>query len=322
VLDLLSILKIVAMSPGGSTWGISGIRKLLKNEAYLGKRVWNKVRRYKRGRKGGQEKPRKEWVVTENAHPAIIDEDLWAAVQERRGQIRVHIENGGGRKAVHSPHMLAGLLKCGECGGNFTVTGVRTRSRYYRCSNHANRGTSVCTNKRLIRQDRIEVAVLKAASEQLLTVEVIESIMEEYRLAASDAQDPVESQDLDKAIRQVGKEIANLTASLKALGPTEELVEEMKACQARKVTLEKEQREKKALTPADLGDIDIEEVKAAIASLSEVLEDATPEEKKALMRDNVTEIQIDKEREPLLISNPEGLLTSLGMFLSSHHADP
>ncbi len=95
----------------------------------------------------------------------------------------------------------------------------------------------------------------------------------------------------------------------------------MKACQARKVTLEKEQREKKALTPADLGDIDIEEVKAAIASLSEVLEDATPEEKKALMRDNVTEIQIDKEREPLLISNPEGLLTSLGMFLSSGDPD-
>jgi hypothetical protein len=213
--------------------------------------------------------------------------------------------------------MLSGLLKCDECDGNFTMTGAKNRggSRYYRCSRHANRGPSVCTNNRLIRQDRIEAAALKAISEQILTVEVIESIVEEYRLAASEAQDPVESQDLDKAIRQVGKEIANLTASLKVLGPTEELVEEMKTCQVRKVTLENEQREKKALTPADLGGIAIEEVKAAIASLAEVLADATPEEKKALMRENVTEIQIDKEREPLLISNPEGLLTSLGMFL-------
>ncbi len=212
--------------------------------------------------------------------------------------------------------MLSGLLKCEECGGNFTITGAKKRggARYYRCGRHANRGKTVCTNNRLIRKDRIEATAIKAVSEELLTVEVIESIVEEYRLAASESRSSIDTQDLDRAIQQVGREIANLTASLKAVGPAQELVVEMKACQKRKAALRAERREKEATASAELADIDLEGAKAAIENLTEVLEEATPEEKKALMRENVTEIRIPKNKEPLLVSNPEGLLSSLGCF--------
>ena len=208
------------------------------------------------------------------------------------------------------------MLKCEECGGNFTITGSKKRggARYYRCGRHANRGKTVCTNNRLVRKDRIEGAAIKAVSVELLTVDVIESIVEEYRLAASENRCPIDTQDLNRAIQQVDREIANLTASLKAVGPVQELVEEMQACQKRKAALEAERREKAATVSVELEDIGPEEARAAIENLAEVLEDATPEEKKALMRENVTEIRIPKNEEPLLVSDPEGLLTSLGCF--------
>ena len=52
----------------------------------------------------------------------------------------------------------------------------------------------------------------------------------------------------------------------------------------------------------------------AIEDLLGTLELATPEEKKKLMQANVAEVQIPQQEEPLLVSNPEGLLTSLGCF--------
>ena len=304
------------ISPGGNTWDLSAVRTILNNENYRGNRVWNQTRRgRKQGRGTKVPKPRDEWVIAKNAHEAIVDEALWEAVQKRKAQMRKRIENGaGGYNTGHAPYVLSGLLKCEECGGNFTITGARGGSRYYRCGRYASRGKTVCTNNRLIRQDQIEAAATKAVSEELLTVEVIESIVEEYRLAASETRSSIDTRDLDRTIQQVDREIANLTASLKAVGPADELVLEMKACQKRKAALKAERREKAATASVELEDIDLEEAKVAIENLTEVLEEATPEEKKALMRENVTEIRIPKNKEPLLVSNTEVLLSSLGCF--------
>jgi site-specific DNA recombinase len=218
-------------SPGGSTWAVSAVRTILLNESYLGHRVWNRTRRNKKVRRGTKvQKSREVWVISKNAHPAIIEEDLWDGVQKRRGQIQAHIKNGkGGYNTGRSPYMLSGLLKCDECGANFSMTGAKSRggARYYRCGYHANRGETVCGNNRLVRQDRIEAATLKALSEDLLRPDIIGAIVEEYRAASQEIQTPADTQGLDKAIRQVEREIANLTASLKAVGPAEELVREM-----------------------------------------------------------------------------------------------
>jgi hypothetical protein len=66
--------------------------------------------------------------------------------------------------------------------------------------------------------------------------------------------------------------------------------------------------------PLELEEIDLEEAAKTIENLAETLEEATPEEKKALMQENVAEIRIPKKEEPLLVSNPEGLLRPAGCF--------
>ena len=167
-------------SPRASTWDLSGVRTILLNENYLGRRVWNQTRRNKKVQRGTKApKPRSEWVVTENAHPAIIDQELWDAVQERRGRMSRHIKKGESwYNTGHAPYLLSGLLRCVVCGGNYVISGAKKLggARYYRCAQHANRGNSVCTNQRNVRLDRLESSALKAVSGDLLRVDVIEDL--------------------------------------------------------------------------------------------------------------------------------------------------
>ena len=302
-------------SPRGSTWDVSGVRSILLNENYLGRRVWNQTRRNKKVQRGTKvPKPRSEWVVTEDAHPAIIYQELWDAVQERRGRMSRHIKKGKGwYNTGHAPYMLSGLLRCEVCGGNYVISGAKKLggARYYRCAQHANRGNSVCTNGRNVRLDRLELSALKAVSGDLLRVDVIEDIIDVYRNLAEEVRQDVDRAELDKALKQVEKEITNLTASLKAVGPLDELVKEMKACQARKADLEVKRQERLALVPMDVTDINMKEVREGLKDLHQTLQYATPEERKSLMRENVSEIRIPQRGKPLLVSNPEGLLTSV-----------
>ena len=71
---------------------------------------------------------------------------------------------------------------------------------------------------------------------------------------------------------------------------------------------------RKATLPPEIAEIDFQDVAKTVENLLKTLETATPEEKKKLMQENVAEVLIPKEEEPLLVSNPEGLLTSLGYF--------
>ena len=66
-----------------------------------------------------------------------------------------------------------------------------------------------------------------------------------------------------------------------------------------------------ASVPLDVGDIDMEEVREGLKDLQQTLQFATPEERKSLLRENVSEIRIPEKGKPLLVSNPEGLLTSV-----------
>ncbi|MEK3923462.1 recombinase family protein [Paenibacillus sp. FSL K6-2393] len=64
--------------PTGRKWLPSTILSILNNEAYLGNRVWNKKMEM-----GSRNRPQSEWIVSENSHPAIIENDLWIRAQSQ-----------------------------------------------------------------------------------------------------------------------------------------------------------------------------------------------------------------------------------------------
>lgn len=60
----------------GKRWAPSTVLAILNNPVYLGKRVWNK-----KSDADGKQNDASEWIVAENAHPVIINQQLWGAVQ-------------------------------------------------------------------------------------------------------------------------------------------------------------------------------------------------------------------------------------------------
>ncbi|MDP6779136.1 MAG: zinc ribbon domain-containing protein [Candidatus Latescibacteria bacterium] len=207
--------------------------------------------------------------------------------------------------------MLTGLLKCDECGGSYVMTGGRRASgktKYYRCSYHANRGNAVCTNKRSVRQDAVETAVLEAVSERLLTPETVEAILEEARALILEDEPDGQVEETRKALEKIGKEIRNLTLGIRAAGPVDELVKELRACELRRDSLRAEIEALLQVEPAGLGDISTEEIEEGLMNLKHTLSYATPREVKSLLQEHIQAIRIPPKGNAQLVFNPAGLL--------------
>ncbi len=75
-----------AVSPLGKGWDTDSINYILRNETYLGKRIYGKTKKIKQenGKYTFRSISREKWVFKENAHEAIIPQDLWDKVQATR----------------------------------------------------------------------------------------------------------------------------------------------------------------------------------------------------------------------------------------------
>jgi DNA invertase Pin-like site-specific DNA recombinase len=95
------------------TWSPSTITAIIKNEVYLGHMIWGKMKHTKKHGKYIRTKmPKESWIIKENAHEAIVSQELWdAANRAHSGRFRPStIET----KKLSNP--LAGILKCEVCG--------------------------------------------------------------------------------------------------------------------------------------------------------------------------------------------------------------
>jgi hypothetical protein len=67
-------------------WNVSTISRILKDEKYTGKFVWNRTTTVKdplSGKMKQVDRPKEEWVVQERPEMRIISDDDWSAAQRR-----------------------------------------------------------------------------------------------------------------------------------------------------------------------------------------------------------------------------------------------
>jgi site-specific DNA recombinase len=135
-------------SQKGGTWASTTIRAIIFNESYIGRKVWNKQDYQTKGKKW---RDRSEWVITDNAHPAVISEELFNKCQE----IAKERNNGGGEthkpfdKKPASPFWLRGTMTCDKCGsrlvGNSTSSKMKSgKKQYYVCGGYLRKGKQYC----------------------------------------------------------------------------------------------------------------------------------------------------------------------------------
>jgi site-specific DNA recombinase len=118
----------------GRKWCRQTVRAILRNPAYVGDVVWCKRPADKQERRETWRRPESEWVTTPDAHPAIVDRDLFHRVQTQIARNARELRSTGGG------YPLSGLIRCAQCGSPYIGGGGvlgpendRDRYRFYKC---------------------------------------------------------------------------------------------------------------------------------------------------------------------------------------------
>ncbi len=141
-------------------WGRTAIRRMLRNPIYTGQWTYNRNQWQKRKKLTDKNvalpRPQEEWIVVEDAFPAIVDRNLFDQAQQ------IFSSRG------HSPYFtgefknpLAGLIYCGQCGKKMQRQHQPSRGKapFLRCPSPG------CS--KAIRLDLAEQALLDGLAEAL-----------------------------------------------------------------------------------------------------------------------------------------------------------
>jgi DNA invertase Pin-like site-specific DNA recombinase len=236
-------------APTGGDWGFSTINGnpkrgngILNNEMYIGKIVWNRQRFIKdpdTGKRQARPNPESEWVTQEVPELRILDDDLWAAVKARQDRHKIEPDAKGrlDLPKVHTrrrpKYLFSGLTRCSCCGGGFS----QISATLIGCSTARNKGT--CDNRLNIRRDELETRVLTALRTKLVDPELFahfcEVFTQEMNRLRMEARLRIGSAEAE--IAKIDRELARLLTAIKAGGPIEAVVEDMKRLEQRKSEL-------------------------------------------------------------------------------------
>lgn len=209
-------------SPAGKEWravtitGSAGRQLgILKNPIYVGRFVWNRVQMKlhpdsrKRQSRVNPVADRREIAVPELR---IIDDATWSAAQT------IAAETAGVPLTYRQRprHFLSQLVKCGECGGNYTVI---DRNRWG-CSRHREAGT--CGNGRRIAGAELEDRVLAGLKEKLLSPEAVAAAVSRARkkLSEQNVEKAGARRSAEKRLKAAEEAIARLVDAIDGGGGT------------------------------------------------------------------------------------------------------
>ena len=247
-------------------WGGSSIKPMLRNEEYVGKRVWNRLEwRWdpEKEKRVPHERPRDEWVVVDVPELRIVSDELWNQVQ---GRLETQQDTQAARKADGKArpgkapqHLFSGLLKCGKCGGSF----IAANRTHVMCNNRANRkqdDPAHCDSPSVTKKD-LHDKLLYAIRTELFDQKSFDEFKIEVRKILAERLKS-RNKDADKLRRELAKvedKLANYAEAIEAGAKgIETVVARMKDLEAQKRRLE-----------ADLN-TDL----PALANLEDLLEDA------------------------------------------------
>ena len=212
--------------PEGREWSNTTIRGqnqrgtgILNNSLYRGILEWNRCSYTKDPRTGkrvARPNPPELWERTQVPHLRIVNDALWERVKSRQGKIRAKqtqpiglgIEKSDNplNRTHRSRYLLSGLLRCGRCGGDFTIV---SKNRFS-CSTRKRKGT--CDNNLSISRNEIEARVLVGLKERLMAPELVSGFVEGYQEAIRDEQEKAKSAhaQIERRKAEIDRKIAGI----------------------------------------------------------------------------------------------------------------
>lgn len=177
-------------------WSAKAVTRILRNKIYIGVLEQHKTTTPNYKIKVRTEKPKDEWIVTENSHEPIIDEKLFYTVQSLMNEdTRVSPKN-------ESLHILLGILKCGSNMTRKKVVSGGKEFYYYICSDHKNRKS--CDNNVSVPMNKLKDTILEMLNISFLQFMEIRNMVETIStLPFHNTQLNRLSNEINKSIEQI-----------------------------------------------------------------------------------------------------------------------
>lgn len=194
-----------------SLWPESSVRRILKNEMYLGNMVQGKNKKLSYKLKTCVAVPKEDWYVVEGTHEAIIDKDTFERAQALLGR------NIKESKTEQRAELFAGVVKCADCLGGMAKKSNKQKGkeyRYYRCST-VRVSKDSCT-LHTIRIDKLENAVLVFLRKM---VDVATEYDEIIKVINSSSKRKTETDIIEKALEKHSKDRAFIEGMILDLYP-------------------------------------------------------------------------------------------------------
>lgn len=146
--------------------------RVLDNPFYCGKIVY-----YRRTNRSMDEQNQRKEITVRGKQEAIIPEEMWDRVQEKRKEMAVHYE----KDEPDRISMLSGLVKCPLCGAGMVIQknkhinknrgGYYKPIYYYACRNYRKSEGRRCSFKHTYNQSKLDGAVLEILGQLTRTEE-------------------------------------------------------------------------------------------------------------------------------------------------------
>ena len=225
-------------------WCSSTVADILDRQEYTGDTVNFRSFRQSFKLKKRLNKPQKEWKIFPDTHPAIIDRETFALVQDLRQHRRRPTRTG-------IVSMFSGLLYCADCGSKLGYSATNNYKReqaYFFCSGYR-KNTDLCS-AHYIREKIVEQLVLEGLQRLLWYVQVYEKRFAQEQMERFGLQEKKEltakCRELDKAKQRVSEIDQLIQKSYEDM--TKGLLSEERFTTLT-VSLENEQRQLKADIP-------------------------------------------------------------------------
>lgn len=306
----------------GGRFTVQTILPMLENPAYVGRCVYNrrtlsKWHKFSNGtsverhEETVEKRQEADWIVCEDAWPALIDTDTFEAVQRVRAESRKKNASHYRGNAMKSSYLLTGRIFCGVCGGKLTghtiTSGKGIKTRYYTCSRHQQGHKDECPKRYTVPADLVESHIIGLIRDDLLRLrddhklhEYVEAELRRLHGHQGDARD-----QLQRQLAGLEQRLARLRDHLSAMKPetaeslglyrdAEELTDERARVEAELQDVSDEA----SLPP--LGQLR-EKIAAEFDAVEALIASGTVEERRSLIACYVNEIKADPNRNTVCI---------------------
>ncbi len=200
-------------------WGESTVKRIIRNEAYIGNMVQCKVGTISYKNRKQVAKPEDKWIRVEGTHEPLVSREIWdtvVSIDQKRVQRKV---TSDGIKSI-----FTGLVYCADCGfkmrnhvERFTYKdGRKGRYSAFICGSYSRSGKTACTVHMIYENALSEIVLndirMKAAHVKYDKARLVEQIT---RLKDKEAHSRLASYEQEvKALRKRVAELEKLMQSL------------------------------------------------------------------------------------------------------------